>query len=398
MKKLLFFIFANFIAINCIFSQNGVAINSNGNPADNSAMLDVSSTSQGMLIPRMTTVQRNAIPSPETSLLIFNTTTNCFEAFVSGAWYSVSCPLPCSSPVSPAAGTITPSSSQIVWSWNTVSGATGYKWATTNIYTSATDNGLNTSYTQTGLNCNTSYTLFVWAYNSCGNSSASVLTSASTSCGPTCGTQTWAATNLNAGTMVNHTTQQTLGTKYCYNDIDANCAVWGGLYNWNSTMQGAASVNCNPCGPTTGHGGVQGFCPAGYHVPSDLEWSQYRYCVENFIEPKGNTPLSTFQTTIGSCGSPTQGVGSASKMKVTPSNNPPWNGTNTSGFSALPTGLCAGAFCCQGQSDLNVQNFLWSSTQLDSGNGLGVFIEADARSGRSGNMKMYEFSVRCLKD
>ena len=38
-----------------------VAINGSGSAADNSAMLDVSSTSKGVLVPRMTTAQRTAL-------------------------------------------------------------------------------------------------------------------------------------------------------------------------------------------------------------------------------------------------------------------------------------------------------------------------------------------------
>ncbi|PLW94072.1 MAG: hypothetical protein C0592_04280 [Marinilabiliales bacterium] len=54
------------------FSQ-GVSINAVGNPPDASAMLDVSSTSKGLLVPRMTQAQRNAIVGPATSLLIYQT-------------------------------------------------------------------------------------------------------------------------------------------------------------------------------------------------------------------------------------------------------------------------------------------------------------------------------------
>src|SRR5678815_3017362 len=56
-----------------LFSQN-VAINSTGSLPDASAMLDVSSTSKGFLMPRMTSAQRDAIVSPATGLTIFNTT------------------------------------------------------------------------------------------------------------------------------------------------------------------------------------------------------------------------------------------------------------------------------------------------------------------------------------
>jgi uncharacterized protein (TIGR02145 family) len=47
-------------------------------PNANSA-LEIVSTSQGMLLPRMTTAQRDAIASPSTGLTIFNTTLNCIQ-------------------------------------------------------------------------------------------------------------------------------------------------------------------------------------------------------------------------------------------------------------------------------------------------------------------------------
>jgi hypothetical protein len=61
-----------------IYAQN-IAINSTGSLPDTSAMLDVSSTIKGMLVPRMTTTQQNAIPLPATGLLVYNTTTNYFN-------------------------------------------------------------------------------------------------------------------------------------------------------------------------------------------------------------------------------------------------------------------------------------------------------------------------------
>ena len=50
-----------------------------GETPDPSAVLDVQSTSQGMLLPRMTGAQRDAVSNPATGLTIFNTTTNCLE-------------------------------------------------------------------------------------------------------------------------------------------------------------------------------------------------------------------------------------------------------------------------------------------------------------------------------
>ncbi|HKR07312.1 MAG TPA: hypothetical protein VJY62_21940, partial [Bacteroidia bacterium] len=55
------------------FSQNGVGINPTGAAADPSAMLDVSSTTKGILVPRMTAAQRAALVLPATGLMVFQT-------------------------------------------------------------------------------------------------------------------------------------------------------------------------------------------------------------------------------------------------------------------------------------------------------------------------------------
>ena len=70
------------------FSQN-VGINSDGSVPDNSAMLDIKSTTKGFLPPRMTTAQRDAIVSPASGLVIFNTTTNSLEYKSSTGWVSL---------------------------------------------------------------------------------------------------------------------------------------------------------------------------------------------------------------------------------------------------------------------------------------------------------------------
>ncbi|MHC1776279.1 MAG: hypothetical protein AB9834_12810 [Lentimicrobium sp.] len=53
--------------------QAQVAVNTDGTAPDNSAMLDVKSTTRGLLAPRMTLAQRNAIVTPATGLIIFQT-------------------------------------------------------------------------------------------------------------------------------------------------------------------------------------------------------------------------------------------------------------------------------------------------------------------------------------
>src|SRR6478672_5124624 len=60
-------------AATCSFSQSGVAINTSGASANSSAMLDVSSTTAGVLVPRMTSAQKNTISSPAIGLLVFQT-------------------------------------------------------------------------------------------------------------------------------------------------------------------------------------------------------------------------------------------------------------------------------------------------------------------------------------
>ncbi|MEZ4722259.1 MAG: tail fiber domain-containing protein [Flavobacteriales bacterium] len=61
------------------FSQN-MSINETGAQPDSSAMLDISSTNSGLLIPRMTGAQRNSITNPAQGLLLFQTDGN------SGIW------------------------------------------------------------------------------------------------------------------------------------------------------------------------------------------------------------------------------------------------------------------------------------------------------------------------
>ena len=51
-----------------------------------SAMLDITSSNRGFLPPRMTTTSRNAISSPASGLLIFNTTTGKHEGYNGSSW------------------------------------------------------------------------------------------------------------------------------------------------------------------------------------------------------------------------------------------------------------------------------------------------------------------------
>ena len=70
-KSLILFTLLLAISFNNLYAQ--VGINTDGSQPDNSAMLDVKSTDKGILIPRMTQAQRDAIASPATGLMIYQT-------------------------------------------------------------------------------------------------------------------------------------------------------------------------------------------------------------------------------------------------------------------------------------------------------------------------------------
>ncbi len=64
-----------------LFSIGQVSINQDGSEADPSSMLDVKSTDKGLLVPRMTSLQRDGILSPAAGLLVFDTDTGTFWYF-----------------------------------------------------------------------------------------------------------------------------------------------------------------------------------------------------------------------------------------------------------------------------------------------------------------------------
>jgi hypothetical protein len=74
-----------------IMRAQNVAINTTGAAPVSSAILDISSTTQGILIPRMTKAEMLAISSPATSLLVYSTTDNCFYFYTGTAWQTLHC-------------------------------------------------------------------------------------------------------------------------------------------------------------------------------------------------------------------------------------------------------------------------------------------------------------------
>lgn len=85
----------NLFILICIFVSSiasaQVAVKEDGSDPHSSAVLDVQSTSKGILIPRMTTTQRDAISSPVDGLTIINTTDSCEQIYWDSNWYSSWC-------------------------------------------------------------------------------------------------------------------------------------------------------------------------------------------------------------------------------------------------------------------------------------------------------------------
>src|SRR5690554_382234 len=94
------------------------------------------------------------------------------------------------------------------------------------------------------------------------------------------GDQVWMAENLAylpSVNMVADGSEDAAGSYYYVYGYDgtnvadakatANYNTYGVLYNWPAAMNGTASSTTNPSG-------IQGVCPAGWHLPSDAEWTE----------------------------------------------------------------------------------------------------------------------------
>ncbi len=271
-----------------LFSQ--VAVNSDGTPPHPSAMLDIKSSDKGLLPPRMTFAEINAIANPASGLIIYCTdcgagSSGALAIYFNDMWntFNVNCMMP----VFPATGVHTASLSQIIWNWNTIPSATGYKWNTTNNYSTATDLGTATTKTETGLNCNTAYSRYVWAYNACGNSGANTLTQSTTQ-SPSAGVAITASVNpVCAGTSVTFTATPVNGGSTPSWQWKKNGAPVPGATNSTYTYVPAQGdlITCqltsgNPCtpnSPVTSNGitmtvsSVPAAPIAGIHIPFETQ-------------------------------------------------------------------------------------------------------------------------------
>ena len=175
----------------------------------------------------------------------------------------------------------------------------------------------------------------------------------------TIGSQEWMAENLRTskyrngdaipGNLSNDEWKSaTSGAQAVYDNKNSNLSTYGRLYNWYAVKD------------------TRGLCPSGWRVPTDAEWTE----LTNFL---GGLEVA------------------GKKMKT--SN---WNGTNSSGFSALPGG--ARYYSGDYFDDLGYGGYWWSSSPSGS--------DAWYRFLSSGNSDVYRyygsvrhgFSVRCVRD
>jgi hypothetical protein len=73
----------------CATGDVRVGQNTTGTNSNPSAILQINTTSQGFLQPRMTTVQKVAISTPATGLTVYDTTLNTNEYYDGAAWRSI---------------------------------------------------------------------------------------------------------------------------------------------------------------------------------------------------------------------------------------------------------------------------------------------------------------------
>jgi len=208
----------------------------------------------------------------------------------------------------------------------------------------------------------------------------------------TIGNQTWMAENLKyLPSVVGPGTGSYTEAFYYVNAYDGtnvaaaketeNYNTYGVLYNWPAAMAGSASSSSNPSG-------VQGVCPTGWHLPSDVEWK--------VLEME----LGMSEAEADNVG--WRGTNEGSKIA---GNASLWaDGTlendiefGTSGFAGLPGGYRnwnGSTFYGLGESSM-----FWSATENDGPTAFIRSLGSDAtRISRSGWETAKAFSVRCLKN
>jgi uncharacterized protein (TIGR02145 family) len=201
------------------------------------------------------------------------------------------------------------------------------------------------------------------------------------------GNKVWMAENLKAtfyadstpladGTGVGDLTGQ-YSAKYwfAYNNDLGHKDYYGLLYTWTAVMNSAPGSDSNPSG-------VQGICPSGWHVPSDSEWKELEMYLGMSQAEADNTEW--------------RGTDEGTKLKSTVGWNSGGNGSNTSGFTAIPAGF---RYYDGNFGSLGIGAFFWNSTELHSYEANGrLLLYNYTNVYRDTDFKGCGFSVRCVKN
>jgi len=194
--------------------------------------------------------------------------------------------------------------------------------------------------------------------------------------------QCWMAQNLNIGVRIPGTNDQTdnaIIEKYCYLNSEANCDVYGGLYQWNEMMQYSTTQ------------GIKGICPTGWHMPSDAEWTNF----SDYVKSQPNYLCSNNVNNIAKAMASTSNwITSSTTCAI--GNNLLAN--NATGFTAQSGGFrttdSGGSFFNQ-----STYGYWWSSSASSTSYSHHRYLKnSSALLSRDTEYKSYGFSVRCLKD
>jgi uncharacterized protein (TIGR02145 family) len=200
------------------------------------------------------------------------------------------------------------------------------------------------------------------------------------------GTQTWMAENLAWLPAVSPASKGSDSLKqyyvYGYEDSIVSAAKttasylnYGVLYNWPAAMNQGGSISGVK-------GSIQDVCPTGWHVPYDEDWK----VLENFLGMTQYESDSIYWRDSGSVGE---------KLKSSIGWNSNGNGSNFTGFTALPGGYrnTHGDFTNQGNYAL-----FWTATLSDTAAWYRNLSFNDDGTFRFYTLKSHGFSIRCIKD
>ena len=207
------------------------------------------------------------------------------------------------------------------------------------------------------------------------------------------GNQCWMKENLRTrhfedGTLITMgtNTQSFASTTYpycfCPNNSSNYVSPCGYLYNWAAVMYGSSSSNSNPSN-------VLGVCPSGWHVPSDIEWTQ----LTNYVRGQSNYVCNTNSSYIAKSLASSLLWNSCNEICAVGNN---LSSNNTTGFGAIPSG------CYNSYSIWGFGNFCgyWSATEDNPlYTAFCRYLNHDSSEvDHYSEYKKYGLSVRCLKN